>query len=100
MVHAGFSCKITKTAQTKKDAPTPPAERCKYPGLACYTTSGGNVERGLPGQQIKTPGICTLNLSRAETSSRWCGVVVSSSGVVHYNGKILRRKSPRDLVRR
>ncbi|GFV95354.1 uncharacterized protein TNCV_4573561 [Trichonephila clavipes] len=30
---------------------------------------------------------CTLNLSRAQTSSRWCGVVVrrgaSSSGVVH-----------------
>ncbi|GFT46768.1 uncharacterized protein TNCV_1317111 [Trichonephila clavipes] len=30
---------------------------------------------------------CTLNLSTAETSSRWCGVVVrrggASSGVVH-----------------
>ncbi|GFU91390.1 hypothetical protein TNCV_2541581 [Trichonephila clavipes] len=30
---------------------------------------------------------CTLNLSRAETSFRWCGVVVrkrgASSGVVH-----------------
>ncbi|GFW98997.1 uncharacterized protein TNCV_1782161 [Trichonephila clavipes] len=30
---------------------------------------------------------CTLNLSKAETSSRWCGVVVKrggdSSGVVH-----------------
>ncbi|GFY09396.1 uncharacterized protein TNCV_1942061 [Trichonephila clavipes] len=30
---------------------------------------------------------CTLNVSRAETSSRWCGVVVrregASSGVVH-----------------
>ncbi|GFW04608.1 uncharacterized protein TNCV_2226261 [Trichonephila clavipes] len=30
---------------------------------------------------------CSLNLSRAETSSRWCGVVVrregASSGVVH-----------------
>ncbi|GFX81934.1 uncharacterized protein TNCV_2571341 [Trichonephila clavipes] len=30
---------------------------------------------------------CTFNLSRAETSSRWCGVVVrrggASSGVVH-----------------
>ncbi|GFX19755.1 uncharacterized protein TNCV_2076621 [Trichonephila clavipes] len=30
---------------------------------------------------------CTLNLSRAETSTRWCGVVVrrggASSGVVH-----------------
>ncbi|GFV99357.1 hypothetical protein TNCV_1513291 [Trichonephila clavipes] len=30
---------------------------------------------------------CTLNLSRVQTSSRWCGVVVrrggASSGVVH-----------------
>ncbi|GFV47815.1 uncharacterized protein TNCV_1329411 [Trichonephila clavipes] len=30
---------------------------------------------------------CTLNLSRAEASSRWCGVVVrrggASSGVIH-----------------
>ncbi|GFS48051.1 hypothetical protein TNCV_3599781 [Trichonephila clavipes] len=30
---------------------------------------------------------CMLNLSRAETSSRWCGVIVrrggTSSGVVH-----------------
>ncbi|GFU34507.1 uncharacterized protein TNCV_1992461 [Trichonephila clavipes] len=30
---------------------------------------------------------CSLNMSRAETSSRWCGVVVrrkgASSGVVH-----------------
>ncbi|GFW41927.1 uncharacterized protein TNCV_6361 [Trichonephila clavipes] len=30
---------------------------------------------------------CTLNVSRAETSSRWCGVVVrregASSGVIH-----------------
>ncbi|GFU19583.1 uncharacterized protein TNCV_21561 [Trichonephila clavipes] len=33
---------------------------------------------------------CTLNLSRAETSSHWCGVVVrrggTSSGVVYVTG--------------
>ncbi|GFW14412.1 uncharacterized protein TNCV_410951 [Trichonephila clavipes] len=47
---------------------------------------------------------CTLNLSRAETSSRWCGVVVrrggASSGVVHVTGPWLKitwsvAKSPR-----
>ncbi|GFV78589.1 hypothetical protein TNCV_1888951 [Trichonephila clavipes] len=39
---------------------------------------------------LKTPRVgqrCPLNLSRAEMSSRWCGVVVkrggTSSGVVH-----------------
>ncbi|GFV33934.1 uncharacterized protein TNCV_1673481 [Trichonephila clavipes] len=47
---------------------------------------------------------CTLNLSRAETSSRWCGVVVrrggASSGVVHvtdhgFQNYVVRRQSPR-----
>ncbi|GFY31524.1 uncharacterized protein TNCV_4693681 [Trichonephila clavipes] len=37
---------------------------------------------------------CTLNLSRAETSSRWCGVVVkrggASSSVVHVTGPWLK----------
>ncbi|GFU01804.1 uncharacterized protein TNCV_1523101 [Trichonephila clavipes] len=47
---------------------------------------------------------CTLNLSRAETSSRWCGVVVrrgsASSGVVHVtdHGSKLRGPSPKALV--
>ncbi|GFV95417.1 uncharacterized protein TNCV_4574191 [Trichonephila clavipes] len=47
---------------------------------------------------------CTLNLSRAETSSRWCGVVVrrggASSGVVHVDhGSKLRGPSPKALNR-
>ncbi|GFY27561.1 uncharacterized protein TNCV_910121 [Trichonephila clavipes] len=44
---------------------------------------------------------CTLNLSRAETSSRWCGVVVrrggASSGVVHVTlvqNYVVRRQKP------
>ncbi|GFU31511.1 transposable element Tc1 transposase [Trichonephila clavipes] len=46
---------------------------------------------------------CTLNLSRAETSSRWCGVVVrrggASSGVAsHDHGSKLRGPSPKALV--
>ncbi|GFX76926.1 uncharacterized protein TNCV_2257891 [Trichonephila clavipes] len=52
-------------------------------------------DRGLPCQEfepvpLKTRRVgqrCALNLSRAETSFRWCGVVVrrggASSGVVH-----------------
>ncbi|GFX20066.1 uncharacterized protein TNCV_1436261 [Trichonephila clavipes] len=47
---------------------------------------------------------CTLNLSRAETSSHWCGVVVrrrraaqvSSSSLDH--GSELRGPSPKALV--
>ncbi|GFU06785.1 uncharacterized protein TNCV_4353441 [Trichonephila clavipes] len=47
---------------------------------------------------------CALNLSRAETSSRWCGLVVrrggASSGVVHVTltmaqNYVVRRQKPR-----
>ncbi|GFW97613.1 uncharacterized protein TNCV_684831 [Trichonephila clavipes] len=41
----------------------------------------------VPLKTLRVGQRCTLNLSRAETSSRWCGVVVrrggASSGVVH-----------------
>ncbi|GFT69583.1 uncharacterized protein TNCV_1298171 [Trichonephila clavipes] len=50
---------------------------------------GRHVMRSSP-VPLKTRRVgqrCTLNLSIAETSSRWCGVVVrrggASSGVVH-----------------
>ncbi|GFV50531.1 uncharacterized protein TNCV_2097091 [Trichonephila clavipes] len=59
------------------------AEWYRYRTVACFVTSSSPVS-------LKTRRVgqrCTLNLSRAETSSRWCGVVVrrgsSSSGVVH-----------------
>ncbi|GFT60609.1 uncharacterized protein TNCV_1966851 [Trichonephila clavipes] len=59
------------------------AEWYRYRTVACFVTGSSPVP-------LKTRRIgqrCTLNLSRAETSSRWCGVVVrrggASSGVVH-----------------
>ncbi|PRD37704.1 UNVERIFIED_CONTAM: hypothetical protein NCL1_05223 [Trichonephila clavipes] len=59
------------------------AEWYRYRTVACHVTSSSPVplKTGRVGQR------CTLNLSRAETSSRWCGVVIrrggASSGVVH-----------------
>ncbi|GFX72621.1 uncharacterized protein TNCV_4062171 [Trichonephila clavipes] len=59
------------------------AEWYRYRIVACLVTSSSPVP-------LKTRRIgqrCTLNLSRAETSSRWCEVGVrrggASSGVVH-----------------
>ncbi|GFS54336.1 uncharacterized protein TNCV_4808511 [Trichonephila clavipes] len=59
------------------------AEWYRYRTVACFVTGSSPVP-------LKTRHVgqrCTLNLSRAETSSRWCGVVVrrggASSGVVH-----------------
>ncbi|GFW94388.1 tigger transposable element-derived protein 1 [Trichonephila clavipes] len=60
------------------------AEWYRYRILACFATSSSPV----PLKTRRVGQRCTLNLSRAETSSRWCGVVVSrggaSSGVVHF----------------
>ncbi|GFV23508.1 uncharacterized protein TNCV_4782191 [Trichonephila clavipes] len=54
-----------------------------YRTVACLVTSSSPV----PQKTRHVGQRCTLNLSRAETSSRWCGVVVrrggASSGVVH-----------------
>ncbi|GFT88624.1 uncharacterized protein TNCV_905201 [Trichonephila clavipes] len=54
-----------------------------YRTVACPVTSSSPV----PLKTRRVGQRCTLNLSRAETSSRWCGVVVrrggASSGVVH-----------------
>ncbi|GFX31376.1 hypothetical protein TNCV_2061921 [Trichonephila clavipes] len=50
-------------------------------GLPCYEFEPGTIKTRRVGQR------CTLNLSRAETSSRWCGVALgeggASSGVIH-----------------
>ncbi|GFX12717.1 uncharacterized protein TNCV_3436911 [Trichonephila clavipes] len=52
-------------------------------GLFRHVTSSSPV----PLKTRRVGQRCTLNLSRAETSSRWCGVVAkkrgASSGVVH-----------------
>ncbi|GFY11322.1 uncharacterized protein TNCV_4473051 [Trichonephila clavipes] len=51
--------------------------------VACLVTNSSPV----PLKTRRVGQRCTLNLSRAETSSRWCGVVVrrggTRSGVVH-----------------
>ncbi|GFU01652.1 hypothetical protein TNCV_1521931 [Trichonephila clavipes] len=48
---------------------------------------GSCMSNPVPLKTCRVGQRCTLNLSRAETSSRWCGVVVRrggvSSGVVH-----------------
>ncbi|GFW64885.1 uncharacterized protein TNCV_391511 [Trichonephila clavipes] len=59
------------------------AEWYGYRTVACFVTGSSPV----PLKTRRVGQRCTLNLSRAETSSRWCGVVVrrggASSGVVH-----------------
>ncbi|GFV63892.1 uncharacterized protein TNCV_3787651 [Trichonephila clavipes] len=55
----------------------------RYRTVACFVTSLSPV----PLKTRRVGQRCTLNLSRAETSSRWCGVVVGRGGaglgVVH-----------------
>ncbi|GFW41319.1 uncharacterized protein TNCV_1003121 [Trichonephila clavipes] len=48
------------------------AEWYRYRTMACLVTSSSP----LPLKTRRVGQRCTLNLSRAETSSRWCGVVV------------------------
>ncbi|GFV48163.1 uncharacterized protein TNCV_3554421 [Trichonephila clavipes] len=63
-----------------------------------------SLSRVLPLKTRRVGQRCTLNLSRAETSSRWCGVVVregvpaqvSSTSLDH--GSKLRGPSPKALV--
>ncbi|GFW52872.1 uncharacterized protein TNCV_2394511 [Trichonephila clavipes] len=59
------------------------SEWYRYRTVACLVMSSSPV----PLKTRRVGQRCTLNLSRAETSSRWCGVVVrrggASSGVVH-----------------
>ncbi|GFX63730.1 uncharacterized protein TNCV_215301 [Trichonephila clavipes] len=59
------------------------AEWYRYLIVACLVTSSNPV----PLKTRRVGQRCTPNLSRAETSSRWCGVVVrrggASLGVVH-----------------
>ncbi|GFY02413.1 uncharacterized protein TNCV_3502941 [Trichonephila clavipes] len=75
-------------AERNKDSSPGPleaavAEWYRYRTTACLVTSSSPV----PLKTRRVGQRCTLNLSRAETSSRWCGVVVrrggASSGVVH-----------------
>ncbi|GFX39836.1 potassium voltage-gated channel protein eag [Trichonephila clavipes] len=61
--------------------PSPPdvaavAEWYRYRTVACFVTGSSPV----PLKTRRVGQRCTLNLSRAETSSRWCGVVVRRGG--------------------
>ncbi|GFW69513.1 uncharacterized protein TNCV_488591 [Trichonephila clavipes] len=59
------------------------AEWYRYRIVAGFVTSSSPI----PLKTRRVGQRCMINLSRAETSSRWCGVVVrrggASSGVVH-----------------
>ncbi|GFX56878.1 uncharacterized protein TNCV_3566501 [Trichonephila clavipes] len=59
------------------------AEWYRYRTVACLVT----ISSPVPLKTRRVGQRCTLNLSTAETSSRWCDVVVrrggASSGVVH-----------------
>ncbi|GFW31439.1 uncharacterized protein TNCV_1287871 [Trichonephila clavipes] len=52
------------------------AEWYRYRTVACFVTGSNPV----PLKTRRVGQRCTLNLSRAETSSRWCGVVVRREG--------------------
>ncbi|GFW60752.1 uncharacterized protein TNCV_570981 [Trichonephila clavipes] len=70
-------------SEMQKSAVAAVAEWYRYRIRTCFVTSSIPV----PPKTRRVGQRCTLNLSRAETSSRWCGVVVrrggASSGVVH-----------------
>ncbi|GFU56510.1 uncharacterized protein TNCV_1137361 [Trichonephila clavipes] len=52
------------------------AEWYRYRIVACLVTSSSPI----PLKTRRVGQRCTINLSRAETSSRWCGVVVRRGG--------------------
>ncbi|GFY13176.1 uncharacterized protein TNCV_364231 [Trichonephila clavipes] len=77
------------------------AEWYRYRIVACFVTSSIPV----PLKTRRVGQRCTLNLSRAETSSHWCGVVVRRGGVPAQvsstsldHGSKLRGPSPKALV--
>ncbi|GFS67257.1 uncharacterized protein TNCV_2902641 [Trichonephila clavipes] len=57
---------------TPADVPATVAEWYRYRKVACFVTSSSPV----PLKTRRVDQRYTLNLSRAETSSRWCGLVV------------------------
>ncbi|GFV86141.1 uncharacterized protein TNCV_671381 [Trichonephila clavipes] len=63
------------------------AEWYRYRTVACFVMSSTPV----PLKTHRVGQRCTLNLSRAETSSRWCGVVVR-------RGRYQLRCHPRHLT--
>ncbi|GFU83652.1 uncharacterized protein TNCV_1411901 [Trichonephila clavipes] len=74
---------IHNTTLVPPDTKAAVAEWYRYRTVTCLVTSSSPV----PLKTRRVGQRCTLNLLRAETSSRWCGVVVkrggASSSVVH-----------------
>ncbi|GFU96431.1 uncharacterized protein TNCV_90071 [Trichonephila clavipes] len=76
------------------------AEWYRHRIVAGFVTSSSPV----PLKTRRVGQRCTLNLSRAETSSRWCGVVVRRgvpaqvSSTLLDHGSKLRVPSPKALV--
>ncbi|GFY17196.1 uncharacterized protein TNCV_1089721 [Trichonephila clavipes] len=75
------------------------AEWYRYQTVACFVTGSSPV----PLKTRRVGQRCTLNLSRAETSSRWCGVVVRRGGcqlrcrprhLTMVQNYVLRRQKP------
>ncbi|GFW62957.1 uncharacterized protein TNCV_4453051 [Trichonephila clavipes] len=66
--------RIGMASEKKKVAAV--AEWYRYQTVACFVTGSNPV----PLKTCRVGQRCTLNLSRAETSSRWCGVVVGRGG--------------------
>ncbi|GFT99659.1 uncharacterized protein TNCV_1140521 [Trichonephila clavipes] len=81
-----FFSKLT-TDQIRKSHVAVVAEWYRYRFVACLVTSLSPV----PLETHRVGQRCTLNLSRAETSSRWCGVVV-------WRGACQLRCRPRHLT--
>ncbi|GFT03443.1 uncharacterized protein TNCV_2986021 [Trichonephila clavipes] len=86
MSYIVYSWKPSALAKHTSSGTTPGAavaEWYRYRTVACLVTSSSPV----PLKTRRAGQRCTLNLSRTETSSRWCGVVVrrggANSGVVH-----------------
>ncbi|GFV73319.1 uncharacterized protein TNCV_166771 [Trichonephila clavipes] len=92
--------KIKKGVIVTIDKVAAVAEWYRYRIVACLVTSSSPV----PLKIRRVGQRCTLNLSRVETSSRWCGVVVrrgvpdqvSSTSLNHVSK--LRGPSPKALV--
>ncbi|GFV92088.1 uncharacterized protein TNCV_1895241 [Trichonephila clavipes] len=73
----------TGVVQSDENDTAAVAEWYRYRTVASFVTGSSPV----PLKTRRVGQRCTLNLSRAETSSRWCGVVVrrggASSGAIH-----------------
>ncbi|GFY34902.1 uncharacterized protein TNCV_154751 [Trichonephila clavipes] len=75
------------------------AEWYRYRTVACFVTGSSPV----PLKTRRVGQRCTLNLLRAETSSRWCGVVVRRGGcqlrcrprhLIMVQNDVVRRQKP------